>query len=127
MRTMSPLFQLMRTKQLGVLDDLAEASLGRRHAETRSHGVGHVLVSVDPAGTLGAYQATITTPAGTAPRGPLRRVIANEYADKGQIIRTPERPLANQPASELDGTFSRCDVRIIPARHYAGRKTGFMD
>ncbi len=66
MRTMSPLFQLMRTKQLGVLDDLAEASLGRRHAETKSHGVGHVLVSVDPAGTLGAYQATITTPAGTA-------------------------------------------------------------
>jgi len=63
---MSPLFQLMRTKQLGVLDDLAEASLGRRQAETRSHGVGHVLVSVDPAGTLGAYQATITTEAGTA-------------------------------------------------------------
>lgn len=66
MRTMSPLFQLMRTKQLGVLDDLAEVSLGRRQAETRSHGVGHVLVSVDPAGTVGAYRATITTPAGIA-------------------------------------------------------------
>jgi len=66
MRGMPVLYQLVHSGQLGVLDDLAEASLGRRHAETKSHGVGHVLVSVDPAGTLGAYQATITTPAGTA-------------------------------------------------------------
>jgi len=75
----------------------------------------------------GRSNLVLATSAGNAARLAFRRVIANEYDDKGQIIRTLERPLANQPASELDGTFSRCDVRIIPARHYAGRKTGFMD
>ena len=66
MRTMSPLYQLLRRGRLGVLDDLADSSLQVRQIEGSVRGVGHVLVSVDPAGTAGAYQATITTPAGTA-------------------------------------------------------------
>lgn len=66
MRTMSPLFQLMRTKQLGVLDDMADVSQRRRQAEVKTLGVGYVVVAVDPAGALGAYRATITTPAGIA-------------------------------------------------------------
>lgn len=66
MRTMSPLSQLLRSGQLGTLDDLADSSLQVRRIEGAVRGVGHVSVSVDPSGTLGAYQATITTPAGVA-------------------------------------------------------------
>lgn len=66
MRGMPVLYQLVHSGQLGVLDDMAEASAKRRQAETKTLGVGHVLVAVDPAGTLGAYRATITTPAGVA-------------------------------------------------------------
>ena len=62
MRGMPVLYQLLRQGQLGTLDDLAESSLNVRQAESKARGIGHVLVSVDPAGAMGAYVATITTP-----------------------------------------------------------------
>lgn len=64
--TMSPLYQLLHSKQLGVIDEMADDSMRRRKAEVKTLGVGHVIVAVDPAGTVGAYRATITTPAGVA-------------------------------------------------------------
>ncbi len=66
MRSMPPLYQLLRSGQLGALDELATSSLQVRQIEGSVRGVGHVLVSVDPTGQAGAYRATITTPAGTA-------------------------------------------------------------
>lgn len=62
----SPLSQLLRGHNLSVLDDLAESSANVRQVESKVRGLGHVLVSVDPAGIAGAYRVTITTPAGTA-------------------------------------------------------------
>lgn len=62
MRGMPVLYQLVHSGQLGTLDDLAESSLNVRQAESKARGVGHVLVSVDPAGAMGAFVATVTTP-----------------------------------------------------------------
>ena len=58
----SPLSQLLRGHNLSVLDDLAESSANVRQVESKVRGLGHVLVSQDPAGAMGAYVATITTP-----------------------------------------------------------------
>ncbi len=66
MRGMPVLYQLLRAGELDKLDELAAASLRVRQVESAARGRGHVLVSVDPSGQLGAYQATITTEAGTA-------------------------------------------------------------
>ncbi len=65
MRGMPVLYQLLRAGELDKLDELAASSLHVRQVESAAHGRGHVLVSVDPSGQLGAYQATITTEAGT--------------------------------------------------------------
>jgi hypothetical protein len=61
----SPLYQLLRSGNLGVLDDLVDASADMRTREAKSHGVGHILAYVvEPPTEAGAYAATITTPAG---------------------------------------------------------------
>ena len=64
----SPLHQLFKTGQIDKIDEMASASVAIRQIETSARGVGHVLVSVDPASEL-AYTAVITTEAGTATLG----------------------------------------------------------
>lgn len=61
----TPLYQLIKTHQMGILDELIDSAAECRRTEAKSHGVGHILAYVvEPATEAGAYAATITTPAG---------------------------------------------------------------
>ena len=61
----TPLYQLIKTHQMGILDELVDSAAECRRTEAKSHGVGHILAYVvEPPTEAGAYAATITTPAG---------------------------------------------------------------
>lgn len=61
----TPLYQLIRTHQMGILDELLDSAAECRRTEAKNHGVGHILAYVvEPPTVAGAYAATITTPAG---------------------------------------------------------------
>lgn len=88
-----PLYQLIRSAKMGILDELVDSSMEVRRTEAKSHGVGHIYAYVvEPPTEAGAYAATITTPAG-----------------KTQLAFDPDSPAAR--------LLHSAGVTKIPAKH----------